>query len=265
MDGGLLSWPPETSSDLRLEGWDNIWAAVAPPEQRQGEGQRPRYLTTSDWMDLGRAVGQNAWALSQGYESQSFAFKKRLVLAFNMGRHSLAKTYGWLLSGLPAWFLSRMTNLATMPGLERNLRILIDWTLDVPFRADIAVLAPEVTTKLQKQHYEVGDEVIRQGEQGDTAYIIQSGQVAIIKGGKKIGELGAGDFFGEMALVTNAKRNATVRCLTPCEITVLGKEDFQALSAGSSLMAQAIKRQIEERIAPKKVKTPPKETLLKSS
>ena len=135
----------------------------------------------------------------------------------------------------------------------------------MPFRADIAVLAPEVTTKLQKQHYEVGDEVIRQGEQGDTAYIIQSGQVAIIKGGKKIGELGAGDFFGEMALVTNAKRNATVRCLTPCEITVLGKEDFQALSAGSSLMAQAIKRQIEERIAPKKVKTPPKETLLKSS
>ena len=265
IDSGLLSWPPETHSDLRLKGWDTIWAAVAPLEQRKGGGGRPRYLTTSDWMDLGKAVGQNAWALSQGYESQAFAFKKRLVLAFNMGRHSLAKIYGVLLGGLPAWFLSRMTNLATMPGLERNLRILIDWTLDVPFRADIAVLAPEVTTKLQKQHYEVGDEVIRQGEQGDTAYIIQSGQVAIIKGSKKIGELGPGDFFGEMALVSNTKRNATVRCLSPCEITVLGKEDFQALSAGSSVMAQAIKRQIEERVAPKKGKSPTKELPLKAS
>ena len=70
---------------------------------------------------------------------------------------------------------------------------------------------------------------------------------------------------GEMALVSNTKRNATVRCLSPCEITVLGKEDFQALSAGSSVMAQAIKRQIEERVAPKKGKSPTKELPLKAS
>lgn len=251
MDGGALTWPPETEPDLRLKGHPHVWATMAPANQLQGEGHQRRYLTTSDWMDLGKVVGQNAWAASQSFETQSFQFKKRLVLAFNMGRHSITKVFGWAIGGVPAWFLSRMTNLATMPGLERNLRILIDWTLDVPFRADIAVLAPDVTSKLQKLHQEPGDEIIRQGEQGETAYIIQSGRVEIIKSGKKVGELGSGDFFGEIALVSETKRTATVRCLTACELTVLSREDFQSLSVGSSVLAKAIKHQIEERTGKK--------------
>ena len=256
MDGEALTWPPETEPDLRLKGHPHIWATMAPADQLQGKGHQRRYLTTSDWMDLGKVVGQNAWAASQSFETQAFQFRKRLALAFNMGRHSIAKVFGWTIGGVPAWFLSRMTNLATMPGLERNLRILIDWTLDVPFRADIAVLAPDVTSKLQKLHLEAGDEIIRQGEQGETAYIIQSGRVEIIKSGKRVGELGAGDFFGEIALVSDTKRTATVRCLTACELTVLSREDFQSLSVGSSVLAKAIKHQIEDRTG-KKLRTRP--------
>ena len=251
VDGEALIWPPATEPDLRLKDHPHMWATMACSDQLQGQGGQRRYLTTSDWMDLGKAVGQNAWAATQSFETQSFRFKKRFVLAFNMGRHSIANVFGWTLGGLPAWFLSRMSNLATMPGLERNLRILIDWTLDVPFRADIAVLAPDVTSKLQKLHLEAGDEVIRQGEQGDTAYIIQAGRVEIIKGGKKLGELGAGEFFGEIALVSDTARTATVRCLTACELTVLSRDDFQALSVGSSVLAKAIKHQIEERTGKK--------------
>jgi NADH dehydrogenase FAD-containing subunit len=254
VDGETLAWPPETEPDLRLGGHPHIWATMAPAAQMQGQGNYRRYLTTSDWMHLGQAVGQNAWAASQAFETQPFQFKKRLALAFNMGRHSIARVFGWAIGGVPAWFLSRMTNLATMPGLERNLRILIDWTLDVPFRADIAVLAPDVTSKLQKLHLETGDEIIRQGEEGETAYIIQTGRVEIIKNGKKVGELVTGDFFGEIALVSDTKRTATVRCLTACELTVLSREDFQSLSLGSSVMAKAIKHQIEERTG-KKLRT----------
>lgn len=247
IDDKTLIWPPNTEHDLRLKDHPNIWATMAPVDQLKGEANYRRFLTPSDWMHLGQAVGQNAWAASQGFPTQSFQFKKRLALTFNMGRHSIAKVLGWPIGGVPAWFLSRMSNLATMPGLERNLRILIDWTLDVPFRADIAVLAPDVTSKLQKLHLEAGDEIIRQGEEGESAYIIQSGRVEIIKNGKKVGELGDGDFFGEIALVSHTKRNATVRCLTACEVTVLNREDFQSLSIGSSVLAKAINQQIEER------------------
>lgn len=254
IDGQALDWPPETEGNLKLKGWSNIWAAVAPPAEMKGTGgQLRRYLTTSDWMDLGKKIGQNAWAATQNFDTEAFHFNTRRVLAFNMGRHSLAKVFGVVIGGLPAWFLSRMTNLATMPGLERNLRILIDWTLDVPFRADIAVLAPDVTSKLQTLHMEAGDTIIREGEHGETAYIIQSGRVEILKGAKKVGELATGDFFGEIALVSDTQRTATVRCLTACELTVLSREDFQALSVGSSVLANAIQQQIRERTGQKSV------------
>jgi hypothetical protein len=245
IDDGHLDWPPPTAADFRVDGYSHIWATAAP--QSQGEGQPRRYLTVSDWMDLGRQAGQNAWAASQQFDTQPFRFKQRWVLPFNMGRRSLCRVAGITLSGLPAWFLSRMTNLATMPGLERNLRILIDWTLDVPFRADIAVLAPDATARLHKLHFEAGDVVIRQGEQGDSAYIIQSGRVEVLKNGKQVSELGSGEFFGEIALVSNEKRTATVSCLSACELTVLSREDFRSLSVGSSVLARAIQQQIEER------------------
>ena len=70
----------------------------------------------------------------------------------------------------------------------------------------------------------------------------------VLKNERKVGELGEGDYFGEIALLQDSKRTATVRCLTPCELTVLGGEDFQSLSAGSSMMAKAIREQAEERI-----------------
>jgi CRP-like cAMP-binding protein len=202
-------------------------------------------------MDLGHHAGENAWAASQGFAPRAFAFKQRLVMAFNMGRHSLARLFGVMASGLPAWFFSRMSNLATMPGLERNLRILIDWTLDVPFRADIAVLAPEISSRLQTLHFEAGDEVIRQGDLADTAYVVRSGTLEVLRSGKPVGTLSPGDFFGEMALMKGTRRTATVRCLTTCELTVFAKEDFDALSMGSSSLAKAIRAQASERSASK--------------
>lgn len=252
IDGQAHAWPLPTEADLRVREYPHLWATSFL--QGQAGEPPPRYQTISDWMDLGRAAGQNAWAASQAYDTQVFSFRKRWVLPFNMGRRSICRVAGVLISGLPAWFLSRMSNLAIMPGLERNLRILIDWTLDVPFRADIAVLAPDATSKLQKLHMEPGDLVIRQGEEGDTAFIIQSGRVEVLKHGKKVGELQRGDVFGEIALVSEVSRTATVRCLTPCELTVLSREDFQSLSTGSSVLAAAIRKQIEERIGPRKSK-----------
>jgi CRP-like cAMP-binding protein len=134
-----------------------------------------------------------------------------------------------------------------LPGLERNLRILIDWILDIPFRNDIAVLTPDQTERLQRKHFEPGDEVISQGEVGETAYIIESGRLEVLKDGKKVAELAKGDCFGEIALLSDIKRTATVRCLTPCELTILARDDFKTLTSGQGALAEAIRRQAEER------------------
>jgi len=252
VDDHMLSWPLKSDLTLKVDGYEHFWAAFPPLALTEVAAGRRRYTTTSDWMDLGHHAGENAWASSQGFVPRTFAFKQRLIMAFNMGRHSLARLFGVMASGLPAWFFSRMSNLATMPGLERNLRILIDWTLDVPFRADIAVLAPEISSRLQALHFEAGDEVIRQGDVADTAYVVRSGELEVLRNGKPVGTLGPGDFFGEVALMKGSLRTATVRCLTTCELTVFAREDFDALSIGSSSLARAIRAQASERSVPKR-------------
>ena len=245
IDGKTYRWPLDINDDLSFKDRPHIW--VTTMQQQHDER---KFLTTADFVDLGKTAGQNAWATSQGFATHAFKPKDRWLKIYNMGRRSICRIGPLSFADTPAWFLSRITNLAALPGLERNLRILIDWCLDVPFRADIAVLTPDATERLQRVHFEPGDEVLRQDEPGDTAYIVQSGRLEVLKNHQKVGELGEGDYFGEIALLQDSLRTATVRCLTPCELTVLAGEDFQSLSVGSSIMAKAIHQQAEERMKP---------------
>lgn len=79
----------------------------------------------------------------------------------------------------------------------------------------------------------VGDELIREGDDGDYYYVVESGrcQVQRMVGGVKmmLAELKSGDAFGEEALVSEAKRNATVVALTDGGVVRLGKRDFDEL------------------------------------
>jgi NADH dehydrogenase FAD-containing subunit/uncharacterized membrane protein YphA (DoxX/SURF4 family) len=235
-------WPLEVGDDLNVKGHDRLWAAIL-----NVGGKQARFNTIADLVAVGNSVGYNAWAHSQNYPSRKFKLHGRFLKSYNMGRRSLCSLGGWVVTGMPAWILSRLNNLVALPGLERNLRILLDWLLDVPFRNDIAVLAPDQTEHLQKKHFETGDEVISQGETGDAAFIVESGRLDVLKDGKKVAELSEGDCFGEIALLSDIKRTATVRCLTPCELTVLARDDFQTLSSGQGALAQAIRKQALER------------------
>jgi CRP-like cAMP-binding protein len=78
-----------------------------------------------------------------------------------------------------------------------------------------------------------GEAVVREGDEGDAYYVIESGrcQVQRMVGGARVvlAELRSGDAFGEEALVSEAKRNATVLALTDCSLLRLGKRDFDEL------------------------------------
>ncbi len=242
LNGEKLTWPLAIHADLSAKQHETIWIAAA-----QGEAARRHFNTTADLVALGDAAGYNAWARSQGYVSRAYRQKPRFLIPFNMGRRSLCRVGGFVLKGTPAWILSRLTHLWALPGLERNLRILIDWLLDIPFRNDIAVLAPDQTERLQRRHFEPGDEVVVQGDAGDMAYIIEAGRLEVLRDGIKVAELSAGECFGEIALLSNVTRTATVRCLTPCELTVLGRDDLKMFTQGGGALAEAIRRQAQQR------------------
>jgi uncharacterized protein len=76
--------------------------------------------------------------------------------------------------------------------------------------------------------YGAGETIIRQGDAGDCMFVIQAGKVEVIReaGGKEIclNELGAGEFFGEMALFEKIPRAATVRAITEVRALTIDKK-----------------------------------------
>ena len=85
---------------------------------------------------------------------------------------------------------------------------------------------------LETLEYEVGDDVIKQGDAGDHYYIIQEGRCEVLRKASdaakeiKLAELKAGDSFGEEALLMDTTRNATIRMLSAGLVARLSKDDF---------------------------------------
>jgi CRP-like cAMP-binding protein/rhodanese-related sulfurtransferase len=92
-----------------------------------------------------------------------------------------------------------------------------------------------VFIRMQRVEYPAGDTIIRQGDEGDYFYVVVSGRCVVTRetplnrDGIKLAELGMGDTFGEEALISGARRNATVTMLTDGALMRLGKDDFVSL------------------------------------
>ena len=92
-----------------------------------------------------------------------------------------------------------------------------------------------VFMRMQRMTYAAGDTVIRQGDEGDYFYVIVDGRCAVSREtplnreGIRLAELGKGETFGEEALISGARRNATVTMLTDGALMRLAKEDFNTL------------------------------------
>jgi putative peptide zinc metalloprotease protein len=88
-----------------------------------------------------------------------------------------------------------------------------------------------IANHLKQERFPAGEVVIREGEEGDIFYILERGKVSVWRIDErqveqKIDELGPGQYFGEVALVSNAPRNATVRADTPLTALTLDYGDF---------------------------------------
>ncbi len=88
---------------------------------------------------------------------------------------------------------------------------------------------------------ETGETVFREGDQGDTMYIIQDGRVRVSKGigGRQhiLAELGKGEFFGEMAIVNNVKRTASITAIDKTELLCFTREGFLSMINKNPMIA----------------------------
>ena len=104
------------------------------------------------------------------------------------------------------------------------------------FSRDLAHLKTDQTTRATRAHYNTGDYIFRQGEPGNNFYIIEKGEVEVLRVKKEKAEpevlavLKEGEFFGERALLESQPRVASVRARTPVEVVVMGRNVFNQLS-----------------------------------
>lgn len=106
----------------------------------------------------------------------------------------------------------------------------------------------QLFARLEPTEYQAGAVVIRQGDPGDYYYIIAEGRCAVSRkpsarsNDVKIAELGIGDSFGEEALVSNSKRNATITMQSDGVVMRLAKDDFMELIKKPTLQALTYKQ-----------------------
>jgi len=96
---------------------------------------------------------------------------------------------------------------------------------------------------------EAGAMIVREGDSGDRFYIVAEGEVQVSQGGAVLSELEAGGYFGEIALIRDIPRTATVTARTPVVLYALDREDFLAAVTGHSQAAEAAESVMSARLA----------------
>jgi CRP-like cAMP-binding protein len=119
-----------------------------------------------------------------------------------------------------------------MPGLDRKIRVGLDWATALLLPGDLVQLRIQPTDNITTEHFEPGQTVFEQGDVGDRLYVIQRGSVEILRDGARLAVLSKGEYFGEMALLSNKPRNATVKAIEPTDLLAVAKGDFAKLLAG---------------------------------
>jgi hypothetical protein len=101
------------------------------------------------------------------------------------------------------------------------------------------------TDSLTEKRYQPGEYVFRQGVAGDRIYVVTGGEVEVVRedaaqGPTVLARLGVGEFFGEMALLTDAPRNASVRAATEVATLSIERHEFQSLYASIPAFHQSV-------------------------
>jgi CRP/FNR family transcriptional regulator, cyclic AMP receptor protein len=95
-----------------------------------------------------------------------------------------------------------------------------------------------------------GKVLTRQGAPGREFFVILEGTVDVVRDGKTINELGAGEFFGELALISNIPRTATVTATSPIRALVVVDRDFRRLLKDDVTVAVKVLGTMAERMPP---------------
>jgi len=94
----------------------------------------------------------------------------------------------------------------------------------------------------------IGEKIVREGDDGDEMFIILQGKVAVEVGDITVGEMNSGDFFGEMSLIDNAPRSATVTAAETTLVFAINDKNFERIIAWEPVIAVRIMKSLSKRV-----------------
>jgi hypothetical protein len=192
---------------------------------------------------LTRVLGV-VWGLAMGAVALGSIAAPLLVKA--LGARAAFAAVGAILPLLAMLTYRRLVEIdrAVAPAAE------VDLVKGVPMFAPLSIAAKErVAASLIPVAVAAGDTVIRSGEVGDRFYVVGSGALDIDAPGRRL-TAGAGDYFGEIALLRDIPRTATVTASADSVVYALEREDFLAVVTGHSAADAAGGEVVDARMAP---------------
>jgi CRP-like cAMP-binding protein len=109
--------------------------------------------------------------------------------------------------------------------------------------AEIASIADEIDLP-------EGKVLIREGDSGREFFVLVEGTADVERGGKKVAAIGAGDFFGEISLISKTPRNATITTTSPVRALVITDRAFRQLLDHAPQIQIGVLSALAERVAP---------------
>ncbi len=110
---------------------------------------------------------------------------------------------------------------------------------------ELGFLASQVT----ELAFPEGTVLVTQGERGREAMVIVSGTAVVRRNNRKIAELGSGDVVGEMSLINQAPRNATVTATSPVTVLLMDAREFSSVVEANPSVAVKVLKTVAARLA----------------
>jgi NADH dehydrogenase len=226
------------SSDTgQVKGQTHLWAVGDCAAFPDADGVfSPE--TAQFGMRQGILAGKNIARLMRGERLRQFKFKGYGELA-SIGHHvAVAEILGFKFSGFFAWWLWRTIYLVKLPRLDRKVRVVLDWTLDLFFPRDLNHLSPRHSNPVKDIYLEKGDVLFQQGEPAFSFYIVKSGAVDLYEDEETTQRIRSGGYFGERALMGDGVWHCNARASEPAHLVSIPARVFRQLVQGIGSLGQ---------------------------
>jgi MFS family permease len=168
------------------------------------------------------------------------------VLIAALGIRGALIVTGAFLPILATLLRRRLSPLDEVPIPERELQLLRGIEIFKPLPPPVL---ESLAQALSPVRVEAGREVFREGELGDRFYIVADGEVEIVQDSQVVNLTGPGGFFGEISLLRDVPRTATVRARTEVELRALERDEFIAAVTGHAASAEAADSVVATRLS----------------